>query len=110
MIYVPDLENYECFLVQSEGVIRAYEEVPQNNKTIGYRDYYINSGYIFRDSTQSFSQYTTLPICLDNAVLTDDYQYRNDYPDILVIFTIYTLFCVLLPIKIIMKLFKKGSL
>lgn len=110
MIYVPDLENYKCFVVQSEGVIRAYEQVPQNNKTINYRDYYINSSYIYRDSYQSFSQYTTLPVCLDNDVLTNDYQYRIDYPDILIIFIVYTFICVLLPIKIIMKLFKKGSL
>ena len=26
MIYVPDLENYECYVVQSEGVIRGYED------------------------------------------------------------------------------------
>lgn len=108
MIYVPDKENYECFVVQSEGVIRAYEEKPQNNKTIGYRDYYISSNYIFRDSSQTFSQYGTIPTCLDDSVLTSDYQYRNDYADILIIFVIYSLFCVYLPIRILFRLFKKG--
>lgn len=110
MIYVPDLENYECFVVQSEGVIRAYEETPQNNTTIDYRDYYINSSYIFRDSSQSFSQYTTLPTCLDNSVLTNDYQYRLDFPGILFIFVIYAIFGIYLPFKIIMRLFKKGNI
>ena len=70
MIYFPDLKNYKCFIVQSEGVIRAYEEIPQNNKIINYRDYYINSSYIYRDSSQSFGQYSNLLTCLDNSVLT----------------------------------------
>lgn len=109
MIYVPDLENYKCFVIQSEGVIRAYEEVPKNNTTINYRDYFINGGYIFRDSSQSFSQYTTLPVCLSSDILTNDYQYRLDYPNILFIFCVYFVFCILLPLKIIMKLFKKRS-
>lgn len=110
MIYVPDLENYKCFIVQSEGVIRAYEEIPQHNKTINYRDYYIRSSYIYRDATQSFGQYNTLPTCLDNSVLTTDYQYRIDYPDILIIFIVYLFICVFIPIKIFLKLFKKGGL
>ena len=29
-IYVPNKENYKCFVVRSEEVIRAYEEVPRN--------------------------------------------------------------------------------
>ena len=41
-IYVPDL-SYQCYYIQSEGVIRAYEETPQNNRDIAYRDYYIKS-------------------------------------------------------------------
>ncbi len=108
MIYVPDKVNYECFLIYSEGVIRAYEEKPRNNSVINYRDYYINSGYIYRDGSQNFSQYTTLPICLNNDVLTSDYQYRLDYPDILFILFIYSIFCIYLPFKLIMKIFKKG--
>lgn len=109
MIYVPDLENYECFVVQSEGVIRAYEEVPKTNQTINYRDYYINSSYIYRDSSQSFSQYSSLPTCISSVSLTNDYQYRIDYPDILIIFVVYCFFGLYLPFKILMKLFKKGS-
>lgn len=109
MIYVPDLENYKCFVVQSEGVIRAYEEVPKNNQTINYRDYYINSSYIYRDSNQTFSQYSSLPTCLSSSVLTNDFQHRIDYPDILIIFVVYSFFGLYLPFKLIMKLFKKGS-
>ena len=107
-IYVPDLENYKCFYVRSEWPIRAYKEVPKNNTDVEYRDYYINSSYIYQDGTQSFGSYYSIPTCLESSVLTTDYQYRLDYPDILIIFVVYAIFCLFLPIKIIMKLFKRG--
>ena len=45
MIYVPDKENYKCFVVRSEQVIRAYEEIPTNNKEVNYRDHYTSNYY-----------------------------------------------------------------
>lgn len=106
MIYVPDL-NYECYYVQSEGVIRAYEEIPQNNKEINYRDYYINSNYIYKDGYTNFGSYSTLPTCLETSVLTDNYYYRNDLADILVIFLIMCIFAFYIPLKIFMRLFRR---
>lgn len=107
MIYVPDIESYECFIVQSENVIRAYEEVPKNNQTVNYRDYYFNSNYIYRDGTQTFSQYSTLPICLSENVVTTDVMYRNDYDSILIIFAIMFLFIVYFPLKIMFCFFRR---
>lgn len=109
MIYVPDT-NYACYVVQSEGVIRAYEQQPVYNATINYRDYYITSNYIFKDGTQQFGSYSTLPICLESDVITSDYFYRNDLDSILIIFTIFVIFIILLPLKIFGKLFKRGAL
>lgn len=106
MIYVPDL-NYECYYIQSEGVIRAYEEKPENNKTINYRDYYINSNYIYKDGYTQFSSYSTLPICLETSVLTDSVYYRKDFADILIIFLIMCIFCFYIPLKIFMRLFRR---
>lgn len=108
-IYVPDL-SYKCFVIQSEGVIRAYEKVPQNNQEINYRDYYINSSYIYRDGTQSFGSYYNTPTCLSTDVVTDSVYYRNDFDKILVIFIIMCIFCFYLPVKVFSKLFKKGGL
>lgn len=108
-IYVPDL-SYKCFVIQSEGVIRAYEKVPQNNQEINYRDYYINSSYIYRDGTQSFGSYYNTPTCLSADVVTDSVYYRNDFDKILVIFLIMCIFCFYLPVKVFSKLFKKGGL
>lgn len=109
MIYVPDL-TYKCFVVQSEGVIRAYEKVPSNNQEVNYRDYYINSNYIYRDGTQSFGTYYSTPTCLSSSVLSDSVYYRNDFDKILIIFLIMSIFCFYIPIKVFSKLFKKGGL
>ena len=106
MIYVPD-SNYACYVVQSEGVIRAYEQTPQNNSSIDYRDYYIWSNYIYKDGSQSCSQYTTLPICLDSSVITDNYHYRNDFDSILIIFFIMSIFCFYIPIRVFSRLFRR---
>lgn len=110
MIYVPDLQNYKCFIVQSEGVIRAYEEIPQINKTINYRDYYINSNYIYKDGYQSFSSYSTFPICLERSNLSTDVMYRNDYDQILIIFLVMFIFIVYIPMKLFFKFFRRFNL
>lgn len=109
MIYVPDLSNYKCFVVRNDSTIRAYKQIPQNNADIEYRDYFYTANYLYQDGIQSFGSYSTLPVCLDSSVLTTDYQYRNDYADILIIFIIYAFICIYLPIKIVMRLFKKGK-
>lgn len=109
-IYVPDMTNYKCFIVYSEGVIRAYEKVPQNNQEINYRDYYVNSNYIFRDGTQSFGSYYSVPTCLASDVVTDNVYYRNDFDRILIIVFIMSIFILYVPLKIFNKFFKKGGL
>lgn len=100
MVYVPDT-SYKCYYVQSEGVIRAYEEKPENNKTINYRDYYLNSNYIYKDGYTQFSSYSTLPNCLDSSVITDSIYYRSDFDSILFIFVILCLFFFYIPFKVI---------
>ena len=79
-IYLPeDITYNKCYVVQNEDVIRGYDIVPSNNTHYNYRDYYINSNYIYKDGTGQWSQYSTLPICLDNNVITNDIYYRNDF-------------------------------
>lgn len=107
MIYVPEKESYKCYVVQNENVIRAYKEIPKNNSNIDYRDYYINSDYIFKDGTQQFSQYVTLPVCLPDQNLTSSVYYRLDFDKILIIFTIMCIFCFLIPLKVFVRLFRR---
>ena len=107
MIYVPDLENYRCFVVRNESTIRAYKNIPVNNSDVSYRDYFYNSNYLYQDGVQSFGPYSTLPICLDNSNLTNSVYYRNDFDSILVIFLIMCIFCFYLPLKIFVRLFRR---
>lgn len=89
MIYVPSDNTFnKCYVVQGEGVIRAYDRTPINNSSYNYRDYYINSSYIYRDGSGTWSNYTTLPICLSEDTITNAYVYRNDFSSILIIFII----------------------
>lgn len=107
MIYVPNKENYKCFVVQNDTTIRAYEEIPRNNTDISYRDYYYTANYLYRDGVQSFSSYTTLPICLDNTLISSNVYYRNDFDKILVIFLILSIFCFYIPLKIFLRFFRR---
>ena len=111
LIFVPESTTYnKCYVVQSEGVIRGYDRVPSNNVSYNYRDYYIRSNYIYKDGNGSWNQYSTLPICLDEDIITNDFYYRNDFANILIIFLIINIFAIYLPIKIFSKIFKKGGL
>ena len=107
MIYVPDVENYQCFVVRSDTTIRAYKQIPTNNATVDYRDYFYTANYLYQDGSQSFSQYTTLPVCLDNSKVTDNVYYRTDLDSILIIFTILCIFGLLIPLKVFMRLFRR---
>lgn len=110
-VYVPESNVYnKCYVVQNENVIRGYDRVPTNNTNYNYRDYYINSDYIYRDGNGNWSQYSTLPYCLDNNIITNDYYYRIDFPGILIIFLIVNIFSIYLPIKIFSKLIFKGGI
>lgn len=107
MIYVPDLENYKCYVIRSDTTMRAYKEIPQNNKEIEYRDYYYNSNYLYQDGIQSFSSYSTLPVCLSDTTITDNVFYRNDIDSILIIFLIMCIFSFYIPLKVFMRLFRR---
>lgn len=107
-IYVPEDSTYNnCYVVQGEGVIRAYKEKPQNGRDIDYRDYYINSSYIYRDGNQTFSNYATLPVCLSSDVITNEVYHRNDFDSILIIVLIMSIFCFYIPLKIFLRLFRR---
>lgn len=89
MIYLPSVSSYPCVYVRGQGVVRAYKQQPYYNSVVQYRDYYIDSHYTYTDGEQSFSQYSTLPVCLASNELTDRYMYRNDIADILLTFVLF---------------------
>lgn len=110
MIYVPDLENFKCFVIESGDVIRAYKDVPDFNVNVSYRDYFINSHYIFKDGSQFFnsSEIESLPSCINNVNLTNAISYRHDFTEILICFTIIIGIFYFIISKIIRSLFFGG--
>lgn len=106
MIYVPEDNTYDqCYVVQSEGVIRGYDRLPSYNTSYNYRDYYINSDYIYKDGSGQWSNYSTLPVCLSTDVITNSYFYRTDLYKILICFIIIVIFCIYFPYKILSRAF-----
>lgn len=106
MIYVPSLE-YSCYVVIDSNTIRAYDTIPTYNTTINYRDYYVNSSYIYKDGFTSFGTYSSLPTCLDKENLTDRYFYRLDIDKIFIVFFII-LFIFYFILKKIIRVFFHG--
>ena len=108
MIYVPEDSTYnKCYVVQIQGVIRGYDRIPTNNANYNYRDYYIDSDYIYRDGSGTWSQYSTLPTCIISSDITNDIMYRHDIDRSLIIFFILSIFAFYIPIKIFMRLFRR---
>lgn len=111
MIYVPDL-NYVCYVLQNKDTIRAYKTMPYNpgynqQVNVEYRDYYINSSYLYTDGYQTFNSYSTIPICLEQARLTTDLYYRFDIDKIMIVFFIF-LFIIVFIFGICLKSLLKG--
>ena len=99
MIYVPNYQNYACVSVYNNETLRAYETTPTINSNINYTDYFVNSHYLSRDGVQNFSQYSTLPTCINN--LTDNFYYRNDFSEVLIVFIILSIFAFYIPLKLL---------
>lgn len=107
---VDNVSDFACYSVFDKDTIRAYYTQPQVDSSSDYIDFYINNHYLEKSGTQSWGQWSNyLPVCLPSNSITNDFYYRNDFADILIIFTIMCLFGLYLPLKIFSKLFKKGG-
>lgn len=106
-IYVPNYSDGNCAYIHSNGVIRVYDSQPRNNSTIGYKDYYINSGYIDNSGSTTFSQYSSLPTCISSSRMTTEVYYRNDFPQILLTFFLLSFICFWCPWCIFRRMFRR---
>lgn len=107
MIYVPNLEEYEKYEFINENIIRAYKTEPQINEEIEYRDYFVNSHYVYNDGKITYKTIEEIPTYISENRLTNEIYYRNDFDSILIIFISLAFICFYLPYKIFMKIFKK---
>lgn len=112
MNYLPSFDNNSCIVVDNlySGYIRVYDGTPALNSTRNYTDYFIRDNYISRTGSTTWGNYSTLPTCVSHDQFTTDYYYRIDFPSILIMFFIMSIFIFYIPIKIWSKLFKRGSL
>ena len=108
-VYLPVYDTNNCAYIQSSDVIRVYDTRPTNNSTVGYRDYFINSNYIYNVGSQSFGSYSTIPQCISQDRITTDVFYRNDIADIMIIFIIFAFISFWCPWKIIIRMFRRWS-
>lgn len=109
-VYVPDLSTYQCVVVQNATTLRAYHSQPQRNSSSVYEDYYYNAHYYHTTGTQTWGNTSNLPVCLSNAELTSDIYYRNDMPDIMIMFLCIVFIGFMLPWKILTRMFKRWTL
>lgn len=102
-IYLPsEYMNKPCYVINN-GYIRVYNTINTNYQNTVY-DVYINQDYMVKRGTASYSSST---VCDTANEYTDNFYYRTDIDKILVIFLILAIICVLCPLKIMTRFFKR---
>lgn len=99
-IYLPsEYINSSCKVINN-GYIRVYTNTGLNN----YVDIYLNQDYMLKEG---YTNYGYTGQCDTLNTYTDNFYYRTDFPDILLMFSIFVLFGMYLPFKIIRRFYKK---
>lgn len=102
-IYSDLIDQSYQYSIDNEG-ITVYKNCNNNNCTC--EKVYTNNNYLRSDSyTCSYTNIT--PYNYNN--LTSDFYYRTDFDKILIILLIFCIFIILVPIKIILRFFKRFS-
>lgn len=112
-IYLPidNVNDFACYSIYDKDTVRAYYTMPALDSSSDYVDFYINSHYLQKTGNQSWGQWQNyLPTCLPADSITTDFYYRNDFPDILLIFIIFAIVGIYLPFKLFSRIFRKGVL
>ena len=99
-IYLPSEYIDSPCKVINNGYIRAYT----NSSLTEYVDIYLNQDYMLKEGTYSYGYSGQ---CDTINTYTDNFYYRTDFPDILLMFTIFVLFGIYLPFRIIRRFYKK---
>lgn len=108
-IYLPvdDVSEFACYSIVGSDTIRAYNSIPRVNSSSNYVDFYINSHYLEKEGTQTWGQYSSLPSCISSNSITNDFYYRNDLSDIMIIFFIMLIICFYFPVRVVCRLFRR---
>lgn len=109
-LYVPNYSNGKCAYLYNHNTIRVYDSQPNYNTTVNYTDYYLDMHYYSNTGSTTFNQYSNLPVCLSSSNITDDILYRVDIDSIMIIFLIMCIFVFYIPLKVLLRLFKRFRL
>lgn len=113
MTYLPTNSinsNYKYTI--SNDYIRVYTN---NNCYTNYNSTYCDCYYVYPKIDYLISETTSCNVSnLNNTIsytnFTDNYYYRIDFANILLMFFIMSIFIIFIPIKIFSKIFRKGVL
>lgn len=108
MIYVPNYDSYQCAYLSSSNIIRVYDGIPAQGRTLDYTEYAIDNHYVFRTGTATWNNYSTIPTCLSDDDITTNYFYRTDIDSIVFLFLAFVGLNYFMISKLI-KLFFRGS-
>lgn len=112
-IYLPinSTSDYSCYTVRDKDTIRAYKTRPSINSNSDYVDFYVNSHYLQKTGNESWGNWNSnLPVCIDSNLITNDFEYRTDFADIMIIFFIFAIFIYYLPIKLFSRVLRRVAL
>ena len=98
-IYLPTEYINNCNVVYND-YIRSYT----NNNRTEWVDIYFKNNYILKSGNTS---YPTNVVCDTLNTYTDDFYYRYDLCNSLIIFWFLCVFCFLLPLRILTRLFRR---
>lgn len=106
---VENIGDFACYSVIDKDTIRAYKNRPALDSSSEYTDFYVNSHYLEKTGVQSWGNWqSNLPSCISSNSITNDFWYRNDLPDILIIFIILVVFVTYFPRKLLNVFYKRG--
>lgn len=93
--YITIITNNNCYTQYSSTYCDCYNIFPKLD-------------YMVSEKTSCNS--TNISNYVDSSHFTDNYYYRVDFVNILLMFTIMSIFIIYIPIKIVSKIFRKGVL
>lgn len=112
-IYLPikNRSDFACYVVRDKDTIRAYKTQPAINSSSDYVDFFVNSHYLHKTGSESWGNWnTSLPNCIDSNLIINDFEYRTDFSDIMIIFFIFVIFIYYLPIKLFSRVLRRVAL
>ena len=106
---VENVSDFACYSVIDKDTIRAYKSMPAINSSSDYVDFFINSHYLEKEGNQTWGNWSqNLPSCISSSAISTDFYYRNDLPEVLVIFIILVVFVTYFPRKLLNVFYKRG--